>query len=130
MSATRTAIKPTASSMSLFVWEGVDKRGTTMKGEQLSKNANLLRAELRRQGISPKVVKPKPKPLFGSAGKTISARDIAIFSRQLATMLKSGVPIVTALEIIAGGQKNPKMKTMVNSLRSEIEGGSSMSEAL
>ena len=130
MSATRTAVKPTASALSLFVWEGTDKRGTTMKGEQLSKNANLLRAELRRQGISPKVVKPKPKPLFGSAGKTISSRDIAIFSRQLATMLKSGVPIVTALEIIAGGQKNPKMKTMVNSLRNEIEGGSSMSEAL
>ena len=135
MSATRTATRTSVKSAALnplkvFVWEGKDKRGITMKGEQVAKNANLLRAELRAMGIVPKVVKPKPKPLFGSAGKTISPRDIAIFARQLATMMKSGVPIVNSLEIIAGGQKNPKMKTLVNSLRAEIEGGSAVSEAL
>ncbi|MCA1715070.1 MAG: type II secretion system F family protein, partial [Gammaproteobacteria bacterium] len=113
-----------------FVWEGKDKRGVTMKGEQPAKNANLVRADLRRQGITPTVVKPKPKPLFGGAGKKISAKEIAIFSRQLATMIKSGVPIVTSMEIMAGGAKNPKMKAMVNSLRAEIESGSSMYEAL
>ncbi|WP_417473064.1 type II secretion system F family protein [Luteimonas mephitis] len=101
-----------------------------MKGEQVAKNANLLRAELRRQGIMPTVVKIKPKPLFGSAGKKISAKDIAVFSRQLATMIKSGVPIVQALEIIGGGQKNPKLKDMLNSLRADIEGGSSIYEAM
>ena len=134
MSVTRAKAKATVKKIDttppVFVWEGKDKRGTTMKGEQVAKNANMLRAELRRMGIVPTVVKPKPKPLFGSAGKTISPRDIAIFARQLATMMKSGVPIVTALEIIAGGQKNPKMKTLVTSLRTEIEGGSSVSEAL
>ena len=133
MAVTRTAAKHTlrtADPLQVFVWEGKDKRGTKMKGEQPSKNANLVRAELRRQGITPTVVKPKPKPLFGSAGKKVSAKEIAVFSRQLATMMKSGVPIVTSLEIIAGGQKNPKAKELFTSLRTDIEGGSSVYEAL
>ncbi|WP_425472230.1 type II secretion system F family protein [Thermomonas fusca] len=113
-----------------FVWQGRDKRGKVMKGEQMARNANLLRADLRRQGITPTVVKAKPKPLFGGGGKKISARDIAVFSRQIATMMKSGVPIVQALEIIGGGNKNPNMKKMVNSLRSDIEGGASIYEAM
>lgn len=113
-----------------FVWEGVDKRGTKMKGESLAKNASLLKAELRKQGITPGVVKAKPKPLFGQAGKTITARDIAIFSRQIATMMQSGVPMVTAFEIIAGGQSNPRMKTLLDDIRASIEGGSSLSEAI
>jgi type IV pilus assembly protein PilC len=113
-----------------FVWQGTDKRGTVMKGEQQAKNANLLRAELRRQGITPTVVKLKGKPLFGSAGRKISAKEIAVFARQLATMMKSGVPIVQALEIIAGGQKNPKMGQMVEGLRNDIAGGSSIYEAM
>lgn len=120
----------TANALETFVWQGTDKRGTVMKGEQQAKNANLLRAELRRQGITPRIVKPKGKPLFGSAGRNISAKEIAIFSRQLATMMKSGVPIVQALEIIAGGQKNPKMQKMVDGLRSDIAGGSSIYEAM
>ena len=137
MSASRAALKPatkTAASrlpqLQEFVWEGRDKRGTIMKGEQLAKNQNMLRAELRRQGINPTVVKVKPKPLFGGSAKRISPKDIAVFSRQLAVMMKSGVPIVNSLEIIAGGQKNPKMKTLVNSLKTDIEGGSSIYEAL
>ncbi|MBF6025881.1 type II secretion system F family protein [Lysobacter niastensis] len=116
--------------MPTFVWEGTDKRGVKMKGEQPAKNANLVRADLRRQGITPQVVKVKPKPLFGSAGKRVTPRDIAVFSRQVATMMKSGVPIVTSLEIMAGGQKNPRMKELINSIRSDIESGSSMNEAL
>jgi len=135
MSVSRSAIKkePVArNTMELapFVWEGTDKRGKTMKGEQLARNANMLRAELRRQGIMPKVVKPKSKPLFGSAGKPVGAKDIAFFSRQMATMMKSGVPIVSALEIIGGGHKNPRMKKLVDSIRTDIEGGSSLYEAI
>ena len=118
------------NAMEEFVWQGKDKRGVVMKGSTTSKNANMLRAELRRQGINPTVVKPKGKPLFGGAGQTISPKDIAVFARQLATMMKSGVPIVQSLEIIGGGQKNPKMAALVGSLRSEIEGGSSIYEAM
>lgn len=135
MSASRSAMKkePVARStmeMAPFVWEGTDKRGVKMKGEQLAKNANLLKAELRRQGITPRVVRPKSKPLFGAAGKAVSPKDIAFFSRQMATMMKSGVPIVSALEIIGGGHKNPRMKKLVETIRTDIEGGSSLYEAV
>ncbi|WP_457805204.1 type II secretion system F family protein [Stenotrophomonas maltophilia] len=135
MSVSRSAIKkePVArATMELqpFVWEGTDKRGVKMKGEQLAKNANLLRAELRRQGINPGQVKPKPKPLFGAAGSPVKPKDIAFFSRQMATMMKSGVPIVSALDIIASGHKNPRMKKLVDTIRTDIEGGSSMYEAV
>lgn len=131
MAASRSAAKGgLRDDMKLFLWEGTDKRGVKMKGEQSAKSENFVRAELRRQGINPTVVKPKPKPLFGGAGKKVTPGDIAIFSRQLATMMKSGVPIVGGIEIIAGGQKNPKAKALYNDIRSSIEGGSSLHEAL
>ncbi|UOF13912.1 type II secretion system F family protein [Lysobacter capsici] len=135
MSATRSATKtPTpvrrANPLDVFVWQGTDKRGITMKGEQAAKNANLLRAELRRQGITPTVVKPKGKSLFGAAGKRITPGEIAIFSRQIATMMKSGVPIVTSLEIIGEGHKNPRMKKLLNTVRADLESGSSLHEAM
>ncbi|EKQ60826.1 fimbrial assembly protein, partial [Xanthomonas citri pv. malvacearum str. GSPB2388] len=116
--------------MQPFVWEGTDKRGIKMKGEQAARNVNMLRAELRRQGITPTVVKPKPKPLFGAAGKKVGPKDIAFFSRQMATMMKSGVPIVGSLEIIGEGHKNPRMRKMVGQIRTDIEGGSSLHEAI
>ncbi|WP_242112268.1 type II secretion system F family protein [Luteimonas aquatica] len=135
MAVTRSVAKTNAPArqgvnLNTFVWQGTDKRGVKMKGEQASKSANLLRAELRRQGITPTVVKPKTKPLFGGTGSKIKPKDIAIFSRQIATMMKSGVPIVQSLEIIGSGNKNPKMQAMVNSLRSDIENGSSIHEAM
>ena len=135
MAVTRSAVKKAPAPvrenpLNLFVWEGTDKRGVKMKGEQSSKNANFLRAELRKQGITPTVVKVKPKPLFGGAGKPVTPKEIAFFSRQLATMMKSGVPIVTSLEIIEGGQKNVRMKKLVENVRYDIESGSSLSEAI
>jgi type IV pilus assembly protein PilC len=138
MAATKAAVRTQTQAqsgrnlnpMSVFVWVGTDKRGKKMKGEQLAKNANLLRADLRRQGISPSVVKPKPKSIFGNSGSRIKAREIAIFSRQLATMMQSGIPMVSAFEIISGGQKNPRMKAMLDDIKSSIEGGSSLHEAI
>jgi len=114
----------------IFLWEGRDKRGIKLKGQQVAANPNLVRADLRRQGINPIRVRKKPKPLLGGAGSRIKPKDIAVFSRQLATMLKSGVPLLTAFQIIASGVKNPRMRTMVEKIRAEIEGGGSLYEAL
>lgn len=122
--ATRT------SEMQQFTWEGTDKRGVKMKGETTSKNANLLKAELRKQGINPTVVRAKSKPLFGKTGSAITAQEISIFSRQIATMLQSGVPMVQSFEILATGQKNQRMADMLTDIRDNIAGGSSLSEAM
>lgn len=120
-----------AAELNTYVWEGVDKRGTKMKGEQAAKNPTLVKAELRRQGIQPKRVRKKAKSIFGAAGaKKITAREIAIFSRQLATMMHSGVPLVQSFEIIAGGTENPTMKDMVLGIKADVEGGSTLSEAM
>jgi type IV pilus assembly protein PilC len=116
--------------MQTFVWVGKDKRGIVIKGETLGKNANLVKAELRKQGITPTRVGAKSKPLFGSAGRRITPREIAIFSRQLATMMQSGVPMVQSFDIIAGGQKNPRMKDMLTAIKTDIESGSTLHEAL
>ena len=114
----------------VFLWQGRDKRGVKLKGQQIAASPNLVRAELRRQGINPITVKRKSKPLFGGAGSRIGPKDVAVFSRQLATMLKSGVPLVTSFQIISGGLKNPRMRTVVDKIRAEVEGGGSLHEAL
>jgi type IV pilus assembly protein PilC len=119
-----------ANPMEMFYWEGTDKRGVKIKGELQAKSANFVRAELRKQNINPIVVKPKPKPMFGKAGKRITSLDITIFSRQLATMLQSGVPMVQSFEILAGGQKNPRMKDMLEDIRNSISGGGTLTESL
>ncbi len=118
------------SKMDTYVWVGLDKRGHRMKGEMTTKTASLVKAELRRQGINPQSVKAKPKPLFGKAGSSIKSRDISIFSRQLATMMAAGVPMVQGFEIVAGGQSNPRVKEMLVDIKTEIEGGAALHEAL
>ena len=114
----------------VFLWQGRDKRGVKLKGQQIAASPNLVRAELRRQGINPISVRKKGKPLFGGAGSRIGSKDIAVFSRQLATMLKSGVPLVTAFQIISGGLKNPRMRTVIDKIRGEVESGEALHEAL
>lgn len=121
--------KAQARQLITFTYEGLDRRGSKIKGEMEGRNPNLVKAELRRQGINPTRVRKKPKPLF-SAGKRISPRDIAMFSRQLATMMKAGVPLVSSFDVIAGGVNNPRMRTLVLDLKAEVEGGSSLSEAI
>jgi len=91
----------------------------------------MVKAELRRQGINPIKVKKKPKALFGGAKtKKIIPKDIAVFSRQMATMMSSGVPLVQSFEIIGRGHDNPSMQTLIMTIKSDVEGGSSLSEAL
>ncbi|MCX7544678.1 type II secretion system F family protein [Marinicella gelatinilytica] len=112
-----------------FEWKGVNKTGKTLKGEQKAKSSTLAKNELRRQGIQVKKIYKKRKSLF-SSGKSIKAQDIALFSRQLATMMESGVPMVQAFEIIEGGQSNPRMAKLVGEVKTEIQSGSSLSESL
>lgn len=130
MAAAKSANVSRISPLDMFVWEGTDKRGTKMKGEAQGKNANLVKADLRRQGINPTVVRKKPRPLFGKAGSTITPREIATFSRQIATMMQAGVPLVTGIDIVAGGQKNPRMGDLLADIRDQLAGGTSFSEAL
>jgi|JI81BgreenRNA_FD_contig_101_724296_length_2942_multi_3_in_0_out_0_2 type IV pilus assembly protein PilC len=136
MSATAKTAKTPAktatreSPLSEFVWVATDKRGKTLKGEMAAKSANFVKSELRKQGMNPGAIKPKPKPLFGSAGKTVSGQEVTFFSRQMATMMASGVPMVQALEILSNGQKNPKFAQMIKGLRDDVSGGNAFSEAL
>lgn len=129
--ATKTATRgASANDLKTYVWTGKDKRGKVMKGEQLAKSEALVKAELRKRGIVPSKVGPKPKAIFGSAGKKIKGKDIAFFSRQMATMMEAGVPMITGLSIISGGTQNPRMKKLLDDIKSNLEGGSSLSDAL
>ncbi len=113
-----------------FTWEGKNRTGAVVKGELDSKTEAMAKSELRRQGIRPSKVKKKPKPLFGSSAKKIITKDIAVFSRQLATMLSSGVPLVQALDIVGRGHENPSMQKLILTVRSDIEGGDTLAQAL
>lgn len=119
----------TAAKQDTFVWEGKDKRGQKVKGEVGGQNISLVKASLRRQGINPTRVRKKAKPLFGGK-RRIKAKDIAIFSRQLATMMTSGVPLMQAFEIIGRGHENKGMQDLLMAVKTDIEGGSNLSDAL
>jgi type IV pilus assembly protein PilC len=123
------AARAEVGKLVMYDWTALDKRGKRMKGEMQAKNAMLVKAELRRQGMNPQTVREKSKPLFNKGGK-VKPRDIAIFSRQIATMMASGVPMVQAFDIIANGQKNIKFKNMLVDVKTNIEGGASLHEAL
>jgi type IV pilus assembly protein PilC len=118
------------SKLTVYEWVALDKRGKRMKGDMPAKNATLVKAELRRQGMNPQTVRERAKPLFGSTGSTIKPGDVAIFSRQIATMMASGVPMIQAFDIIADGQKNVRFKNVLTDIKQNIEGGSSLHEAL
>ncbi|HEY4292541.1 type II secretion system F family protein [Luteibacter sp.] len=118
------------NKLTMYDWTALDKRGKRMSGELQAKNAALVKAELRRQGMNPQTVRERAKPLFGASGSTVKPRDVAIFSRQIATMMASGVPMVQAFDIIASGQKNVRFKNMLLDVKSNIEGGASLHEAL
>ncbi|WP_315040990.1 type II secretion system F family protein [Faucicola mancuniensis] len=112
-----------------FVYEGTNRRGEKVKGEATSRSIELARAQLLKQGIQIRSIRKKPKPLF-KAGKAIKAIDIAIFVRQLATMMKAGVPLTQSFEIVADALENPNMKDLVLKLKADIEGGSNFASAL
>ena len=122
----RATRKPAAASEdSVFVWEGRDKQGKVVRGETRAGSASIVQANLRRQGISGAKVK---KRSFSRGGK-VTGKDIAIFTRQLSTMLKSGVPLLQAFDIAIKGSSNPAMARLLNEIRTDVETGSSLAQA-
>jgi len=112
-----------------FVYQGTNRGGAKVKGEIFALSDTLAKSALRKQGINPIRVKKKPKALFGGAAK-ITPSDIAIFSRQMATMMSAGVPLVQSFEIIGQGHDNKSMQTLILGIKTEVEGGVSLAESL
>jgi type IV pilus assembly protein PilC len=111
-----------------FTWEGKDKRGTRVKGKSLAPDEAALRTDLRRQGIAPSRIR-KQSTSFKSGGK-VKPEDIAVFSRQLATMLAAGIPMVQSFEIVGSGHDKPSMQKLILDIKADIEGGTSLHESL
>jgi len=120
------------STTAMFTWEGTNKKGQTVKGEMMSVSIDLVKAELRKQNIMPKKgrIKKKSNGLFSKREKAITTKDIAVFSRQLATMMKAGVPMVQAFDIVGQGHSNPSMTKLIMQIKMDIEAGGTLASAL
>lgn len=118
-----------ALKTSTFSWEGTDRKGAKVKGEMGGQSPALVKAQLRKQGINPIKVRKKSVSLF-SAGKAIKPADIALFTRQMATMMKAGVPLLSSFDIIGEGFDNPNMRKMVDELKQEVAAGNSFASSL
>ena len=113
-----------------FIWEGLDKKAKKISGELSAVSEAAVKTALRKQGINPGKVRKKPKPLFGGGKGKIVTKDITIFSRQLATMMSAGVPLVQSFEIVGKGHENPAMQKLILSIKADVEAGGSLTEAL
>jgi type IV pilus assembly protein PilC len=125
----KTTASPPAPQSYVFAWEGTDRRGGKIKGEIRAPSETMARADLRRQGVTTTKLKKKAKPLLGGK-KKITPSDIAIFSRQLATMMGAGVPLVQSFDIVGRGHENPSMQDLLLSIKQDIESGTAMAPAL
>ncbi|WP_297926126.1 type II secretion system F family protein [uncultured Agitococcus sp.] len=119
-----------ADTILTFAYEATDRQGKKIKGEVTGTNIAIAKAQLRKQGINVQKISKKTSISFGTGGKKITPLDIAIFTRQLATMMKAGVPLVQSFEIVADGLDNPRMKEVVMGIKAEVEGGGSFAGAL
>jgi type IV pilus assembly protein PilC len=121
--------KQKPQKLQAYVWEGKDRKGSKTKGEVSGTSMALVKAQLRKQGIIADKVKKKPKPLFGGS-KKITPFDIAMFTRQLATMMKAGVPLVQSFDIVTDGLENQGLRELVASIRNDVASGTSFAGAL
>lgn len=127
----KTAVKTKAVAVtSTYVYKGVDKKGNKIQGEINGISPTIVKTLLAKQGITARTVSKKAKPLFGSSGKAIKPADIAVFSRQMATMMKAGVPLVQAFEIVADGLENPNLRKMVLQIKDSVAAGGGFANAL
>ena len=120
-----TKAKPASVKEFTFQWEGKNRDGKSVRGEVRAASAAVVNSTLRRQGITV----GKIKKLRTGGGKKVSEKDIALFTRQLATMMKSGVPLLQAFEIIGRGHSNPSVGKLLLDIKAEVETGSSLSQA-
>lgn len=120
-----------AIKQDIFLWEGLDRYGKRTRGEMVGVSDVFIKATLRQQGVNPLKVKKKAKPLFGGGKKKkITSKDITTFSRQLATMMSAGVPLVQSFEIVARGLENKGMQDLLLAIKADIEAGGTLAEAL
>ena len=119
-----------AIKQNIFLWEGLDRYGKRTRGEMVGVSDVFIKATLRQQGVNPLKVKKKAKPLFGGGKKKITSKDITTFSRQLATMMSAGVPLVQSFEIVARGLENKSMQDLLLAIKADIEAGGTLAEAL
>lgn len=113
-----------------YLWEGIDRKGQKVKGEAIAPSVAIVRAQLRRQGVIAKKVKKKPSDLFAPRKKPIAPADIAIITRQLATMMKAGVPLVQSFDIIGRGHEKPSVQDLILNVKADVESGTSFAEAI
>lgn len=130
VTAQKSNNSPTKSLTSTYTYKGVDKKGAKVQGEITAASPTIAKAQLLKQGINAKSVSKKSKPLFGSGGKSIKPVDIAVFSRQMATMMKAGVPLVQAFDIVSDGLENPNLKRLVMSIRDSVAAGGGFAPSL
>ena len=114
----------------VFIWTGKDKRGVRVKGQTRGFNPTIIKADLRKQGITPLTIKKQSSLFSKTTKKKITAKDIAVFFRQLSTMMSAGVPLVQSFEIIGRGHDNASMRDLILKIKSEVESGTSLSETL
>lgn len=114
----------------IYLWQGTNKQGRRIKGQVSAENLNQAKAELRSQGIAPLKIKKKPKDLFAPRKPKIKPSDIAVFSRMLATMMSSGVPLMQSMQIIGEGHENASMQEMILAIKADVESGTSLAQSL
>ena len=120
-----TAAKSKSAKEFVFEWEGKDRNGKQVRGESRAGGENQVRSALRRQGVTPNKIKKRRMRV----GSSIKAKELAIFTRQLATMMKAGVPLLQAFDIVGRGNPNPRVTKLLNDIRTDVETGTSLSVA-
>lgn len=120
----------TEAAASVYTWQGFDKNGNKTKGEIPGTSQALVKAQLRKQGVNPTKVKKKSKDLFGPKKQAIKPGDIAIFTRQLATMMKAGIPLVQSFEIVGESLENPSMGNLVMQIRDDVAAGNNFADCI
>ncbi len=120
----------TEAVQNIYIWQGTDKAGNKTKGEIQGSSQALVKAQLRKQGVNPTKVRRKPKELFGQKKQKIKPADIAVFTRQLATMMKSGIPLVQSFEIVGESLENPSMRELVLLIRDDVAAGNNFADCI